>query len=136
MSGFEWNDRYQLDVAAMDAEHKHLLKLMARLESLAASGASKAAMRTAMRAFVDYTVQHFREEEEFMASIGYSQLETHKKLHARLLAKVSECSDAFEAGAPGWLPEFPEGLGLRTHLRDRHPVCPTLASRLRRDRIP
>jgi methyl-accepting chemotaxis protein len=54
-----------------------------------------------VRAFEDlgaYVVKHFKDEEAFMESIGYAQLEPHKKIHAKLLEEVGAYAAALKSG--------------------------------------
>ncbi len=44
-----------------------------------------------------YTQRHFTDEEAYMARIHYAGLESHQKLHQKLLDKVTQHVAAFEA---------------------------------------
>ncbi|MDD2816602.1 MAG: hypothetical protein PHP00_12860 [Thiotrichaceae bacterium] len=48
---------------------------------------------------VDYTRQHFREEEQYMGSLGFSGLEAHKRLHLNLLTDLTHFIEDFEQGS-------------------------------------
>jgi hemerythrin len=49
-------------------------------------------------AMVDYTRQHFREEEQYMRSLGFSGLDAHKRLHLHLLTDLTRFIEDFEQG--------------------------------------
>ena len=48
---------------------------------------------------VDYVVKHFKDEESYMASIGFPNLEEHKKLHGNLLVELNKFVGDFKNGA-------------------------------------
>lgn len=90
---FEWNDRLQLGVNAMDDEHKILIgkinDLIAALEAQYVKK-DKTLLLNAFDAMAEYTIEHFQDEERFMQSFNYPQFESHKKIHEKLLAQVGE----------------------------------------------
>jgi hemerythrin len=47
----------------------------------------------------DYTVKHFRDEETLMDQLNYPDSAGHKKVHAELVAEVTEFIEKFESGS-------------------------------------
>lgn len=88
---FVWNDKLMLGVDAMDDEHKILVgkinALVAQMEAQYTKK-DKGSLTSAFKDLAQYTTEHFAHEEKFMASIGYPQLNSHKKIHEKLLAQV------------------------------------------------
>lgn len=84
-----WQDRFNLGVEVIDREHK---KLFSILNKLFAYGneveKSKWVCQEAIKYFRDHALQHFAEEEEYMASIGYAGLETHRRIHVSFREKT------------------------------------------------
>jgi len=101
---FVWSDRFDVGVEAMNDEHKMIVQKMNRVESLAQRGATKRELQQAIADLGQYTVQHFADEEAFMARVGFPQLAAHRHVHASMLDKYQMFADAFEAG-DGRLPE-------------------------------
>ncbi|MEO5365313.1 MAG: bacteriohemerythrin [Magnetococcus sp. WYHC-3] len=50
-------------------------------------------------ALTEYTLTHFRNEEVFMESIGYPQLEQHRKAHQLFIKKFTEIRRKIDGGA-------------------------------------
>lgn len=87
ISGFEWNDRFKLDVNSMDQEHQVLIeKMNTFLYSLNQSNLE--IIKKNFSDLASYTVKHFTDEEAYMESVGFPHLANHKKIHQDLISKV------------------------------------------------
>ncbi len=86
---FVWKDDYYLGVNSMDDEHKILINKINLLAEGINSNASSAKILSAYKQLEAYTLEHFSDEEEYMESISYPQLEGHKEIHKTLLAKLA-----------------------------------------------
>jgi len=100
---FVWTNDLDTGVEAMNDEHRILIEKMNHLESLEGTGASSAALRSALEDLVAYTREHFADEEAYMERIGYARIGPHKKAHARVLDKLGEYAAQFES-SPDALP--------------------------------
>ena len=81
-----WDDRYTLGIEIIDTQHKNLFASVNRLYVLLEEHKStKDELRTILYEFSDYMNTHFKDEEEYMLSIGYDKLEEHKELHKELI---------------------------------------------------
>ena len=98
MSIMKWDERFDLGVETMDGQHRQLIDLMNRVHDLAHAGAGKKAVVDAINTLAEYTVKHFREEEEYMDRIGFPEAKTHKVVHERLLKTFGEHVESIEAG--------------------------------------
>lgn len=75
-----WQDSYNIGVEVIDQEHQRLFKIINRL--LAYEGdKGRWASQEGIKYFKAHAIKHFDEEEEYMASIGYPGLETHRNIH-------------------------------------------------------
>lgn len=101
---FTWSKRFDVGVEAMNDEHQTIIKKMNKVEALANEGASKSQLKDAIDDLGQYTIQHFADEEAFMAKIGFPQLAAHKHVHVSMLEKYTAFSDQFRAGS-GQLPD-------------------------------
>lgn len=85
---FEWNDIYLTGVKQMDDEHKTLIQ---KIQHLGASlNSDSESVLAAFANLSNYIAKHFADEEQFMRSINYPDLENHKAIHKNLLIKVFE----------------------------------------------
>ena len=87
MSFFDWSDRLDIKVESMNREHRHLLEIMNRLFDANEQKADKSALKTLVKELGDYTVKHFADEEAYLASISFPDIEKHKFIHKDLLTK-------------------------------------------------
>lgn len=88
----QWKEDFSIGVPSIDEQHKKLLEITGRAYSLL-----KDEMRLdkydqiveILAELKDYTIYHFKFEEEYMASIGYGKLLSHKVEHADFIDKVN-----------------------------------------------
>ena len=71
-----WNERYNIGVDIIDKEHKKLFSILNKLFDFGQQEEkSKWVCQEAVKYFRDHAVQHFADEESYMASIEYAGLE-------------------------------------------------------------
>jgi len=85
-----WEDSYSIGIKEIDDQHKKLFDLVNKLYDLEDNENIKEDMREILYAFRDYTIVHFKDEEEYMRSIAYPELEKHKKKHERIVNSLSQ----------------------------------------------
>lgn len=87
---FIWRDEYALEIDDMDGEHKILIDkinyLAEKIEEV--NGGTNAKVIEAFTDLANFTIEHFSDEEKFMASFHYPQIEGHKEIHKRLIKTV------------------------------------------------
>ena len=77
-----WKDEYNIGVDIIDKEHKRLFKIINKLFRFGSEkNKSQWACQEGIKFFKDHAMKHFAEEEEYMASINYEGLDTHKRIH-------------------------------------------------------
>lgn len=94
---FPWSEKLVLNVTDMDAQHKDLIEKMDRFFHCL-DHAQLQDTKFAFKQLADATVRHFQEEEEFLQSIHYPNLEGHKKIHKDLVEKVLVFGEQLERG--------------------------------------
>ena len=97
ISCFEWNDRFKLDVNAMDQEHMTLIEKMNKF-LLSLNQNNLEVIKVNFTDLAQYTVKHFQDEEAYMESVHFPHLENHKKIHQDLIAKVLTYQDNLNKG--------------------------------------
>jgi len=90
MAFMEWTDRYSVGVAVFDDEHKKLIAIVNSLHDSATAGADKLSLQRICDALVDYTLSHFRHEEEYFEEWGYPHAREHLASHDELRRQVFE----------------------------------------------
>lgn len=96
MAYFEWSNDYDLGVDAMNSEHQRLIALMNRLHDGWAAKAGPTLVGAALVELQRYTVEHFANEERFMASVEFPGLRTHKGIHETLLGQLRDHAEQFK----------------------------------------
>ncbi len=77
-----WNNRYNLGIEIIDKEHKKLFSILNKLFDFGQQkDKSQWVCQEAVKYFKDHTVQHFIDEEAYMASIDYEGLDIHRRIH-------------------------------------------------------
>lgn len=77
-----WNERYNLGVDIIDREHKKLFSILNKLFDIGQQEEkSQWVCQEAIKYFKDHAVQHFIDEEIYMASINYPEIAIHTRIH-------------------------------------------------------
>ncbi len=79
---FIWQDRYNIGVEVIDREHRKLFNIVNRLLTFSEQEDKiQWVCQEGLKYFQDHAIKHFSEEEVYMASIHYTDYETHRRLH-------------------------------------------------------
>lgn len=115
---FVWREEYEIGVEAIDREHQRLFKIINKIFSIKDQDKdSHWACQEGLKYFKTHALNHFNEEEAYMASIDYPGLEKHRQIHRvfrnttlpaleQELSKTDYASDAvdhFLGVCAGWL---------------------------------
>ncbi len=85
-----WEKSFAVGIKEIDDQHKKLFDLVNKLYDLEDNANIKEDIREILYAFRDYTLVHFKDEEEYMKSIAYPALEEHTKIHERIIDSLSQ----------------------------------------------
>ena len=85
-----WEESYEIGIKEIDDQHKKLFDLVNKLYDLEDNANIKEEIREILYAFREYTIIHFEDEEVYMNSIGYPQLEEHKFMHEHIIDSLSQ----------------------------------------------
>ncbi len=84
-----WKEEYNIGVDMIDKEHKRLFKIINKLFAFGREEKkSQWACQEGIKYFKDHAMKHFEEEENYMESIGYEGLESHRHLHQGFRRKM------------------------------------------------
>ena len=85
----EWKKEYGIGVNSIDSQHMGLIDCVNQYKSeISKNGFNKENINRTIKYLVNYASFHFEDEEEFMTSIQYNELEEHKKIHAGIILKL------------------------------------------------
>lgn len=87
----EFTDEYLVGIDLIDGEHRELFIIVDRANRLvktydAVSGYDR--IVGILNELKDYTIEHFRDEEEYMESIHYDGIDAQKRAHAAFIDKL------------------------------------------------
>ncbi|AJQ26540.1 bacteriohemerythrin [Pelosinus fermentans] len=87
----KWEAKYSLGVESIDEQHKELFRIANRIYELLKNEMILDKYDHIMEIIDElknYTVDHFKDEEEYMKSIGYKKFLSHKVAHTDFLDKM------------------------------------------------
>ena len=99
MSEFQWNEKLSIGVQPMDQDHQQIIALMNSLDQAHEKKAGVAEIDRAFKTLANFTRKHFSDEEAYMEKIGYTGLQSHKMIHAKLLASMDEHYQKFRSSS-------------------------------------
>ena len=78
----QWNKKYALGIAAIDAQHKQLFRLSDDLDTALANGIRPQDLDALLVRLKQYAARHFTLEERHMAVLNYAGLGEQQQAHA------------------------------------------------------
>lgn len=91
-----WKDSYRLGVDRIDEQHIELFRMTEDLVRAVSENATIESYQKALGFLKEYVIYHFRDEEEYQASIHYAGIEAHKEEHRRFTQTVVNYEKALE----------------------------------------
>ena len=79
--GLAWSEDFELGCEEVDAQHRQLFILVTDLIKACTEGYDTEILQETLEFLIDYTVQHFNDEEAFMVRYEYPDYERHKGIH-------------------------------------------------------
>lgn len=90
MAFMEWSDKFSVGIAVFDDEHKKLIAILNDLHHAVTAGTDRIELQRICDALVDYTIFHFRHEEEYFAEWDFPETKDHVAMHDELRRQVFE----------------------------------------------
>ena len=118
MENFCWKDEYSIGVEKLDHQHQHLFEIINKLIEQPGSSGDSTLVPEILTELVNYTREHFTDEEELIQEYGYPELEQHKKQHNYFIDTTAELSISFVDNKQTTIYEITEflKLWLTTHI--------------------
>lgn len=88
MSGLVWSSALETGIPEIDVQHKQLIDLANRVVQAVREKLGTLGVNEIIKELREYTVIHFREEEERMEAMRYPELGAHHIEHERLKHQV------------------------------------------------
>ena len=78
---FSWNEKYTLNIGAIDSQHQMLITTLQSVYEACSTGNGATESYNALKFLNWYVIKHFKDEEILQAQCHYPYLEQHKKRH-------------------------------------------------------
>ena len=88
--GLAWSEKFELGCPQVDAQHKRLFELVRELVKACTLRYDIDVLNETLDFLVEYTVQHFNDEEELQKQYNYPEYEYHKQLHEDFKLLIGE----------------------------------------------
>ncbi len=95
---FHWNDTYNTGVALMDQQHQRLVELINQLFQCMKDGGDRMVVGEIIDELVNYTVTHFRAEEDMLIKHNYPDLEAHQQIHKNFVETIANYAEKLKSG--------------------------------------
>lgn len=93
-----WDDKYLTGYPDVDDQHRGIFQRVNELHDAAASRNASELTGEALAFLIQYTLSHFRCEEDAMAAVGYPDRDAHKDLHDAFSSKIRDLSKRYQRG--------------------------------------
>jgi len=93
-----WDQSYSVSVQKFDEQHQKLFALLNALHDAMQKGAGQAMVQDTVRELSNYTVSHFRAEEEALRRANYPGLVAHQAEHQKFVAQVNQFAEQLRVG--------------------------------------
>jgi hemerythrin len=91
-----WTERLAVGVEKIDNQHKELFRRADQLFEAGRQGKSKEIIGELLDFLEQYTRTHFTDEERYLQSIGYPELEAQKRAHGGFVRSLQDLKKEFE----------------------------------------
>ena len=91
-----WTNRYETGVDEIDNQHKKLVGLINALFDSFKATDRQAILNQIFTELVNYTIYHFKYEEDLMLKKGYKDYKKHKEAHTMFIDKVNSYANKLD----------------------------------------
>lgn len=97
MRYFKWKDEYSVGIDSIDMQHRKLINLINQLQTAVDYSTGEIFEREALDELVEYTVTHFRYEEDLMEEHKYPGFEAHRAQHDEMVTRVTQVLHEYQS---------------------------------------
>ncbi|MCL1816340.1 MAG: hemerythrin family protein [Clostridiales bacterium] len=95
--GIAWKDKYRLGNKQVDEQHYQLFLLVSKIVEYCTDGSDITKLKETLDFLVEYTVQHFCDEEALQLRYNYPDYEKHRQMHEAFKITAQNLAKKFEA---------------------------------------
>lgn len=90
MEKIRWSDEFSVGVEQLDNQHKKLVNIVNLLIENKSLGSRSEFVANSLKDMVDYSVEHFKQEENLLKQANCPYLEEQKECHRNYNLKLAE----------------------------------------------
>lgn len=94
----EWNDSMSVGVRKLDEQHRSLVEILNDLDAAVASGHGCDQLGPIIERLIQFTREHFKDEEALLASTGFPASAEHGAQHDALISAALSAQARFRWG--------------------------------------
>ena len=95
---FQWKDKYNTGVTLMDQQHRRLVDLINQLFQCMKDGGDRMMVGEVVDELVNYTITHFRAEEDLLKKNNYPDFEPHQQIHKNFIETIAGYAEKLKSG--------------------------------------
>lgn len=96
----QWSPEFNLGHPLIDTQHQNLFRIFNSLVKMFYGEKPTGTVRQVIGELMDYTQQHFSDEEKLMSSYGFSELNEHSEMHRKLISELEMFVTDIEEDVP------------------------------------
>ena len=98
MSVIRWSESLETDIPNIDQQHKQLVVMINKVSEAMMNSKGNEILIDILTELAQYTKNHFKYEEQYMAKINYPKLKEHKEVHDLITKQVGELYEKVKEG--------------------------------------
>lgn len=99
MAFIEWTEELSVRVRKIDEQHMRLVQLVNDIHATVVAGSERQALIRIFDELINYTVYHFKTEEDYFEAYRYEDKDAHKVQHNELTQKALDLQKSFQDGS-------------------------------------
>jgi len=92
----KWEERFSIKNKTIDEHHKKLFSLLNSIHDALMNNKSKTIIEPILKELKEYTIYHFKTEEDWMIQSSYPKYQEHKAAHLYFIEKIAEFENQFQ----------------------------------------
>ena len=92
----KWVDSFSVNVKEIDEQHKRLIGIINELKYSIINENQDDTIEKILDNLTNYTITHFKLEEDYFDKLNYPLAESHKKEHAYFIEKINDFKKEFK----------------------------------------
>lgn len=101
MTLMTWTPELSVGIDSIDTQHKKLIDMLNALYDGMQAKKSRETLGPVLKDLIDYTVTHFKYEEDLFQKTGYADMAAHKQEHEKLKMQVVDIHKRFQESVSG-----------------------------------